>query len=209
MPRDYNSLSVSLLNQQLHVGRSRVLHLAHVIGIGAFGVIFYADEYVRGRHTNRHFAIKCLQRSRSVHADRFILREKALHPMVQHENVVQVYEVLESGDLVFIVMDYFPEGDLFKAIVDRQEYVGQDDKLRHAFLQVALGLRACHARGIFHRDIKPENILVRSGPAFPHLALADFGLSTNDEYSNEFGVGSSYYMSLGESFSFTCHLLGY
>ncbi|KAG8900844.1 hypothetical protein FRB99_005738 [Tulasnella sp. 403] len=195
--RDYKSLARSLINQRLTID-AYSLHLVHVIGIGAFGVIFLADEYDGCVNTSRQFAVKCLLHSQKPSSDKFIVREKTLHPRIRHPHVVNVHAVIEQMDLVYIVMDYYPEGDLFKAIVDRQEYVGQDDKVRDAFLQVATGLRACHAQGVFHRDIKPENILVRSGypGSYPKLALADFGLSTNDEYSTEFGVGSSYYMSL-------------
>ena len=197
--RDYIALSTSLLNHKLRLN-SYSLYLRQVIAVGAFGVLFLAEEYDGGVATCRKFAVKCLLRSpNGAPNDNFILREKSFHPAVCHPNVVRIHAVIEQGDFVYLVMDFFPDGDLFKAIVDRNEYVGQDEMVRDAFLQVATGLQACHARGIFHRDIKPENILVRSGypSSYPRLALADFGLCTNDEYSPEFGVGSSYYMSLG------------
>ncbi|KAG8920642.1 hypothetical protein FRC00_009726, partial [Tulasnella sp. 408] len=153
--------------------------------------------YRQDKRTEKSYAVKCLLRNHyNPHADKFVLEETTNHSAVRHPNVVTLFRVAEHVDLVFIIMEYCPSGDLFKAIIDRQEFVGQDDKVRLAWLQIADGVRACHAQGIYHRDIKPENVLIRSAanPAL-HLVLADFGLSTREEWSFEFGVGSSYYMS--------------
>ncbi|KAG8950329.1 hypothetical protein FRC04_007771 [Tulasnella sp. 424] len=193
---DYTTLGEKLLGYPIQIDKSS-LQLKHVIAVGAFGVIFLATEYRQGKRTEKSYAVKCLLRNRyNPYADKFVRQETTNHSAVRHPNVVTVFRIAEHVDVVFIIMEYCPNGDLFKAIIDRQEFVGQDDKVRVAWLQIAEGVRACHAQGIYHRDIKPENILIRStaNPAL-HLVLADFGLSTKEEWSFEFGVGSSFYMS--------------
>jgi serine/threonine protein kinase len=51
----------------------------------------------------------------------------------------------------------------------------------------------CHKRGVFHRDLKPENILLSEDRTC--ISLSDFGLSTTESVSSDFGWGTSHYMS--------------
>ncbi|KAG8923623.1 hypothetical protein FRC01_012543, partial [Tulasnella sp. 417] len=186
---DYAALAEKLLGYPLPID-DLILQLSRVIAVGAFGVVFLGVESGQDKRTEKSYAVKCLLRNHyNPHADKFVCQETTNHSAVRHPNVVTLFRVVEHVDLVFIVMEYCPSGDLFKAIIERQEFVGQDDKVRLAWLQIAEGVRACHAQGVYHRDIKPENILIRS-PANPalHLVLADFGLSTKEEWSFEFGV---------------------
>jgi serine/threonine protein kinase len=73
--------------------------------------------------------------------------------------------------------------------------------VKRIYIQIIDGLQFCHDRGIFHRDIKPENILCSEDGR--QVKLADFGLSTRNGASSEYGCGSCYYMSPGK------HPLGY
>ncbi|KAG9011650.1 hypothetical protein FRB94_000736 [Tulasnella sp. JGI-2019a] len=201
----YRGLSHRLIGTILPIHHSTShVRIVQLIEVGSFGVIFLALEFDRRGWTGQRYAVKCLIRTPGdLHHDRFVLRERDLHAQVQHPNVVQIHGIVERRDheydvqLVFLVMDYYPQGDLFKAIVERHEFVGQDDKVRDTFLQLARGLQACHARNVFHRDIKPENILFHAEypGAFPSVAIADFGLATEETFSYEYGVGSCYYMS--------------
>ncbi|KAI8999623.1 kinase-like domain-containing protein, partial [Gaertneriomyces semiglobifer] len=72
--------------------------------------------------------------------------------------------------------------------------------VRLFFGQVCSGVEYCHSKGIFHRDLKPENILITYEPhnndhGEVTLKIADFGLSTTDEWSWELKVGSRRYMA--------------
>ncbi|KAG9017119.1 hypothetical protein FRB90_001682 [Tulasnella sp. 427] len=168
-----------------------VLQLDRTIAIGSYGAVFHGFELSQDKLTGRSFAVKCLLRNHcNTFAETLVQRETSNHTAVQHPNVAPVYHVLDHRQVVFLVMPYYPDGDLFKAIVDRREFVGRDDDVRSAWLQVAEAVRACHSRGVFHRDVKPENVLIRRSLPSPdsHLLLADFGLSTTDEWSFEFGV---------------------
>jgi serine/threonine protein kinase len=98
------------------------------------------------------------------------------------------------------VIEFCPEGDLFTNITERGHFVGNDALAKHAFLQILDAVEYCHSLGIYHRDLKPENILVTDGGHT--IKLADFGLATSDPYTSDFGCGSTFYMSPGNTFVF-------
>jgi serine/threonine protein kinase len=80
-------------------------------------------------------------------------------------------EVVFDPDLIFVVMEYCPHGDLFTHIVTSGVFA--ENRAREILSQIAEAVQYIHARGIAHRDLKPENILLdRQFVA----KLADFGL---------------------------------
>lgn len=69
---------------------------------------------------------------------------------------------------------------------------------KNAFLQILDSVDFCHSIGIYHRDLKPENILVSDSGWT--VKLADFGLATKEYFTNDFGCGSTFYMSPGRTY---------
>jgi serine/threonine protein kinase len=206
-PTTYTTLADALVGCTIENGN---IQLTKVIAAGAFGAVLLAKQALP---YPAHVAVKCIIKpDASATRDlRFLLRELHLHHTTQaHKNVVSLHRWFEEEGYVFIVMDYFKDGDLFGMITDRQMFVAQDAMIKDAMLQVIDGLMHCHSKGVYHRDIKPENILCREDEGGLHLALADFGLATNQVVSQEWGVGSTYYMSPGEYLiSFTSPTWGF
>ncbi|ODQ82289.1 hypothetical protein BABINDRAFT_164100 [Babjeviella inositovora NRRL Y-12698] len=124
-----------------------------------------------------------------------ILKEVSLQLKVHaHPNVLTIHHVYESRFNVFIVMDYYPEGDLFAAIVDNQRYVNDSSLVKSVFKQLCDALIFCHLQSIYHCDVKPENILI-SGRG-ERVVLADFGLAISTAFvDSSICCGSSYYMA--------------
>ena len=77
---------------------------------------------------------------------------------------------------LYIVMDFFPGGDLF-GIIEKEE--GLDEAgVKFYLAEIASGLNDLHQLGFVHRDVKPENVLIaRSG----HVRLVDFGVAARVE----------------------------
>ncbi|MBU4202956.1 MAG: serine/threonine protein kinase [Acidobacteria bacterium] len=88
-----------------------------------------------------------------------------------HPAIAQVYDVDESDDITFIVMEFVEGETVSKLIVNRElDLLGAVE----IALQVSEGLAEAHKKGIIHRDIKSDNIMVtRNG----HAKLLDFGLA--------------------------------
>ena len=169
------------------------LELTGILGVGAYGVVYTARDI----YNHCEYAVKALNKiGLDSRQRRFQQREIKLHCAASsHPNVVTVVKIMESPECTYVVMEYCSEGDLFSSITERGFYLGNDQLVKSAFLQVLDAVAFCHANRIYHRDLKPENILISDGGLT--LKLADFGLATTDYWTSDFGCGSTFYMSPG------------
>jgi serine/threonine protein kinase len=168
------------------------------VGTGAYGVVYSAVD----TKTGVRYAVKCLSKLNAdgTPLDRrqiaFQTREIRLHYLAStHANVVSILKIIDYPDCIYVVLEYCPEGDLFYNITERGQYVGKDELAKKVFLQILDAVEHCHSLGIYHRDLKPENILVTDRGET--VKLADFGLATSAERSEDYGCGSTFYMSPG------------
>ncbi|KAI1259629.1 Pkinase-domain-containing protein [Xylariaceae sp. FL1019] len=172
------------------------LQLVGIIGTGAYGVVYLAIDV----STNIQYAVKtlCKFNADGSPLDRrqlaFQHRELRLHHLASaHPNVVSMHKIVDDPSCIYVVLEYCPEGDLFLNITERGQYVGRDDVVKSVFLQILDAVEHCHTLGIYHRDLKPENILVSNHGET--VKLADFGLATSNDRSEDYGCGSTFYMS--------------
>ena len=175
------------------------LQLTGILGTGAYGVVYSAVDV----KTNIQYAVKTLSKFNpdGTPLDRrqlaFQTREIRLHYMASaHPNVVSMLKIIDDPDCIYVILEYCPEGDLFYNITECGQYVGKDDLAKKVFLQVLDAVEHCHNMGIYHRDLKPENILVTDQGET--VKLADFGLATSSDRSEDYGCGSTFYMSPGK-----------
>ncbi|KAH8168808.1 protein kinase domain-containing protein [Sarocladium implicatum] len=172
------------------------LHLTEILGTGAYGVVYSAYDI----DTGIQYAVKCLskfnpdgtplERRQALYQQ----REIRLHYLASaHQNVVSMLKIVDDADCIYVILEYCPEGDLFLNITERGQYVGKDELSKKIFLQILDAVEYCHGLGIYHRDLKPENILVTDHG--DTVKLADFGLATSDDQSEDYGCGSTFYMS--------------
>ncbi|KAL7416306.1 kinase-like domain-containing protein [Mrakia frigida] len=166
-----------------------------VLGVGAFGVVVLAvDRRAQGPKPT-YLAIKCLNNiGLDARQRKFLRRELALHRRASsHPSVVTLQRVIQTPEVVYCFLDYVSDGDLFGMITESHRYLGNDALISSVFLQLIDAVDHCHKLGVFHRDLKPENILCAEGGS--QLMLADFGLATEEADSQDFGCGSTFYMS--------------
>ena len=96
---------------------------------------------------------------------------------VKHNNVIRVYEFLQSEDMLAYTMEYAPHGDLAASLKLGDKY--SLDAIRNIGRQLSLGLNAIHQAGIIHRDLKPANIFVCDKGVFK---IGDFGIARADDH---------------------------
>ena len=105
--------------------------------------------------------------------------EAYLQHQARHRHVIDIYEVINTGEHYVYVMER-PEvcKDLFDVIHDRDSLDEPltEQEVRRYFAQILQANINCEEAGVLHRDIKPENILVdmRTDEA----KLIDFGLAS-------------------------------
>ncbi|TAK56227.1 MAG: serine/threonine protein kinase [Gammaproteobacteria bacterium] len=124
--------------------------------------------------------------------DRF-LREYQIAAAIVHPNVVRIHDFGVSDDQAFIVMEYFPLGDLRAQI---KAGITPLQALRY-LRQMAEALKVLHSAGVLHRDLKPGNVMLRDESS---VVLIDYGLSKQlelDAAITDSGAifGTPYYMS--------------
>ncbi|MFC1748716.1 protein kinase [Pseudomonadota bacterium] len=131
-------------------------------------------EVYRARHLrlDREVAIKLLLRHYSddpSFAERF-MREARIAAQLNHPNIVQIYDVNNFNDRLFIAMELVTNGDLSQKLLQQPN----KDFAIKIFTQLCAALDYAHQKGYIHRDIKPANILFRDDDS---LALSDFGIA--------------------------------
>ena len=101
------------------------------------------------------------------------LREARATARIDHPNVVRVYDVVDEGERLWIVMELVVGRSLERIMVEEGP-LGPGETARIGLGLVA-ALRQVHARGVLHRDIKPGNVLVEGSGR--RIVLTDFGIA--------------------------------
>ncbi|OLN97238.1 putative serine/threonine-protein kinase HSL1 [Colletotrichum chlorophyti] len=108
-----------------------------------------------------------------------IEREVAILKLVDHPNVMKVYDIWENRSEIYLVLEYVEQGDLFDYINTNGRFKEEDAMF--IFRQMMSALQYCHSFNICHRDLKPENILLTSDNK---VKIADFGMAALHQSSD-------------------------
>src|SRR6202522_510180 len=139
------------------------------LGAGGSGVVYLANDTL----LQRPVVLKIL-RTGLLSAEQLrttVLREARLASAIEHPNVCAIYEVGESGEEAYIAMQFVPGQPLDELIARGPATV---QLVLSVGIQIADGLQAAHALGIFHRDLKPQNVMLTDGGL---VKILDFGLA--------------------------------
>ncbi|KAL6768995.1 hypothetical protein ACKKBG_A17060 [Auxenochlorella protothecoides x Auxenochlorella symbiontica] len=140
-----------------------------LIGKGAFGEV----RICRDRASGGLVAVKKLKKAEMVRRGQVdhVRAERNVLAEVRHRAVVRLLCSFQDEEMLYLVMEYMPGGDLMTLLI-RQEIL-PEPMARFYLAQTVVALEAIHAAGYIHRDIKPDNLLL---DASGHMKLSDFGL---------------------------------
>ena len=146
--------------------------LGEEIGSGAFGKVVLGLHIITGERV----AIKILDKlilSQTPEDYELVKQELSILKIVKHKYIVQLYEILETPQHIFIIMEYCEGQDIMDYILTRTR-LSENESLKY-FQQLINALYYLHSQNITHRDIKIDNLLLDKNL---DLKLIDFGLST-------------------------------
>ena len=166
------------------------------LGKGGYGKVFQ----VRNKKTGQLYACKKLSKLNVNNLIKF-RREINILVKMDHPNIIKLYDVFESQNSLYLIMEECHGGELFDRILKRIESneMYSEKEACEIIQQVMSAIEYCHKQGIVHRDLKPENLLyLREGPELNNpLKIIDFGLSQEININKILSskVGTAYYVS--------------
>eukprot|EP01135_Chromosphaera_perkinsii_P010330 Nk52_evm2s2118 gene=Nk52_evmTU2s2118 len=163
-------------------------YLGRTLGEGTYGKVKLGSHVLTGEQV----AVKVIERSSiktPKHMTRLNREIKALK-MLDHPNIIKLYDVFDYETKIILVMEYASGGELFDYIVAHKQV--KEKEARKFFRQIVSAVDYSHRCGIVHRDLKPENLLLDDKK---NIRLVDFGFSNSYDPKKhlETYCGSPYY----------------
>ena len=188
-------------NPQIFIGKEiGNITLVSVLGQGAMGAVFVGYQ----KSLKRNVAVKVYPKALSESGTmRLRLRDEAETVAVLiHSNIVPVFDMGETDDLLFIIMQLI-EGEDLRTYIQRLQLNPLPSRRAiplqtclQIMMQILDALAYAHEEGVIHRDIKPANIIIDNRNRRPYLA--DFGIASSTLSENTLSdvvLGTPLYIS--------------
>lgn len=143
--------------------------LLKTIGKGNFARVMLA----RHLPTNSEVAIKIIDKTQlNTNSLEKLFREVSIMKLLNHPNIVKLFEVIETEKTLYLVMEYINNGEVFEYLVKNGRM--KENVARQKFRQIVSAVQYLHSKNIIHRDLKAENLLLDSNL---DVKIVDFGFS--------------------------------
>ncbi|XP_075043810.1 serine/threonine-protein kinase MARK2 isoform X4 [Mixophyes fleayi] len=161
-------------DEQPHIGNYRLLK---TIGKGNFAKVKLARHVLTGKEVAVKIIDKTQMNSSSLQK---LFREVKIMKVLNHPNIVKLFEVIDTEKTLYLVMEYASGGEVFDYLVAHGRM--KEKEARSKFRQIVSAVQYCHQKLIVHRDLKAENLLLDSDM---NIKIADFGFSNQFTFGNK------------------------
>mmetsp|Transcript_121632 Transcript_121632/g.242308 ORF Transcript_121632/g.242308 Transcript_121632/m.242308 type:complete len:500 (-) Transcript_121632:244-1743(-) len=162
------------------------------LGVGSYGTVCKA----KNKSTKAVRAVKIVAKAKMKTVERFKI-EVALMKMMDHPNIIKLFETFEDARSIYLIMELCAGGELFDRIVEAGHF--SEAIAAHLMQQIVRAIYYMHEHLVTHRDLKPENFLfVDKGPLDAStVKIIDFGLACKFEPGQllKTKAGTPYYVS--------------
>lgn len=159
--------------------------IVKTLGEGGMGKVYLANDV----DLDRKVALKVLRDDLWWYrqARQRLIREARAAARLDHPNICAIYEIVDTEDRSFIVMQYIEGETLGAALVRKRFSIAESVAIA---IQIAAALEEAHSRQIIHRDIKPANVVINEKD---QIKVLDFGLAKfiEPQREEEFAKGLS------------------
>eukprot|EP00408_Alexandrium_pacificum_P059232 CAMPEP_0171179554 /NCGR_PEP_ID=MMETSP0790-20130122/13314_1 /TAXON_ID=2925 /ORGANISM="Alexandrium catenella, Strain OF101" /LENGTH=503 /DNA_ID=CAMNT_0011644485 /DNA_START=102 /DNA_END=1613 /DNA_ORIENTATION=+ len=162
------------------------------LGEGSYGSVCKA----KNKMTHATRAIKTIAKGQMKNIDRF-KQEIAIMKIMDHPNIIKLYETFEDHRSIYLVMELCNGGELFDRIIEAGHFT--EAQAASLMQQIIRAIYYMHENKVCHRDLKPENFLFMSRDPIEKntLKIIDFGLSCKFEANQVLTTkaGTPYYVA--------------
>ncbi|CAL1584435.1 unnamed protein product [Knipowitschia caucasica] len=159
--------------------------LDKTLGRGHFAVV----KLARHVFTGEKVAVKVIDKTKLDPVARgHLFQEVRCMKLVQHPNVVRLYEVIDTATKLYLILELGDGGDMYDCIMKHEGGLGEE-VAKCYFAQIVHAISYCHKLHVVHRDLKPENVVFFEKQGV--VKLTDFG------FSNRFQPGTTLHTSCG------------
>jgi len=158
----------------------RYILTKHQLGRGGYSNVTIAQPFRHTGHTGHELACKIVPKNKNKNIRQEI---DIMHHLKGQPHIVQVEDVLEDDDNVYILMDKCGGGHLgdFGAHTDSVKVI-------KGCLEA---LAICHENNVIHADIKPHNFMLKREGDLSTITLIDFGLAYKEDQLKDFTLQST------------------
>jgi calcium-dependent protein kinase len=142
------------------------------LGEGSYGSVCKG----KNKNTGSVRAIKTISKAQMKNIDRF-KQEIAIMKMMDHPNIIKLFESFEDHRNIYLVMELSTGGELFDKIIESGHFT--ETQCATLMQQIVRAIYYMHENHVCHRDLKPENFLFMTKETIEKnlLKIIDFGLS--------------------------------
>ena len=147
--------------------------MGKIIGQGAYAVVRQGWD----KSSNTQVAIKTYEKARIIdpHRKKNVQREIKILKMLDHPNIMKLYEVIDTNKYLHLVCEFI-SGCSLRSIMKSRGNAGLNEReAKKYFRQLVSAVEYCHNKNVTHRDLKFENVIVDDRN---NVKLIDFGFST-------------------------------